>query len=104
MAYKDVTCRGSYALGTACGHCERCKEEKDCMFQSTEPVLKQVLQPSLAWAIGKDYGCEGQQPPLALFRSLVEAEATKTLIEAHSGTGVYLVEVPYWPGIRTEEE
>jgi len=28
MAYKGATCRGSYALGTACGNCERCDEER----------------------------------------------------------------------------
>ena len=26
--YKDVTCRGSYVLGSACGHCERCADER----------------------------------------------------------------------------
>lgn len=25
--FKGATCRGSYALGTACGRCERCKQE-----------------------------------------------------------------------------
>lgn len=25
--YKSATCRGSYALGTACGRCERCADE-----------------------------------------------------------------------------
>ena len=25
--YKYPTCRGSYAFGTACGHCEKCQED-----------------------------------------------------------------------------
>lgn len=25
--FKEPTCKGSYALGTACGHCERCERE-----------------------------------------------------------------------------
>lgn len=27
--FKHATCRGSYVLGTACGHCERCEEERN---------------------------------------------------------------------------
>jgi hypothetical protein len=26
--YRGVVCKGSYALGTACGRCERCEEER----------------------------------------------------------------------------
>lgn len=27
--FKGATCRGCYAFGTACGHCERCTWEKE---------------------------------------------------------------------------
>ncbi len=62
-----------------------------------------MSQPNKAWAIGLDYGCEGQRAPLTLFSSLDVAEAAKSMIEEFNGNRVYLVEVPYWPGIRTEE-
>ena len=32
----NLTCRGSYALGTACGRCSRCKAEKDRYYASME--------------------------------------------------------------------
>lgn len=32
--YKNPTCRGSYALGSACGKCERCADERAKMEAS----------------------------------------------------------------------
>lgn len=38
--FKGAVCRGSYALGTACGHCERCKAEAiKRMGETGDPVM-----------------------------------------------------------------
>jgi hypothetical protein len=34
LPYKNAVCRGSVFLGTGCGHCERCTEEKLRMNQA----------------------------------------------------------------------
>lgn len=37
--FKSAVCRGSYALGTACGHCERCEREAIKRMETTgDPV------------------------------------------------------------------
>lgn len=33
--YKNATCRGSYALRTACGHCERCADDRERMLDKS---------------------------------------------------------------------
>lgn len=50
MTYKNVTCRGSYVLGTACGHCERCTDEsnsektfKKCVKEANKIPLKNKI-------------------------------------------------------------
>jgi len=41
MKYKDeVICRGSYAFGTACGTCSKCKDEKKAM----EAKIKEIVE------------------------------------------------------------
>jgi len=43
--FKNPTCRGSYSLGTACGHCEKCEWEKSLGRKSpkTIPIPKEIL-------------------------------------------------------------
>lgn len=41
--YKNLVCRGSWALGTACGHCERCEETRPA-FEKTRPPPKSVFR------------------------------------------------------------
>ena len=39
--YEGVICRGSYLLGSACGHCEKCKDEMESLRQSGKlPEMK----------------------------------------------------------------
>ena len=57
-----------------------------------------------AWALGLDYGCEGQRPPIVLFRSREEAFSAAALMEKCHGPQIYLLEVPYWPRLREDDD
>jgi hypothetical protein len=56
--FKSATCRGSYMLGSACGHCERCDWERKKMESSAAPPAPtQLASPETGWLIE----CEGPQ-------------------------------------------
>jgi hypothetical protein len=41
--YKNNVCRGAYALGTACGHCEKCMSELEKMCVGDSKKYKDKL-------------------------------------------------------------
>lgn len=41
-----VTCRGSYLLGTACGHCDRCRKEREELQQKSHAASSPLLPDS----------------------------------------------------------
>ena len=41
MEYKGQVCRGAYALGTACGMCEKCLEQKE-QYQAAKSVREML--------------------------------------------------------------
>ncbi len=51
----DIVCRGSYALGSACGRCQRCLNERESQFAdlraSAMAVVDRYDNPPITWAI-----------------------------------------------------
>lgn len=45
--YKNECCRGSYALGTACGKCEKCVDQRE-QFAANQRVHSALNTPSSA--------------------------------------------------------
>lgn len=44
MKANGLICRGSYALGTACGHCQRCKDEIKELLELRRAVIRMTSQ------------------------------------------------------------
>src|SRR4051812_49391328 len=54
----DIICRGCYGLGTACGNCSRCEDERLELLDN-EDIEENLHSEALAW--GKNLRAEGSK-------------------------------------------
>jgi hypothetical protein len=84
--YKSLTCRGSYALGTACGDCERCTEERQRMSMH-DMILARDLKPELlALAEVMQIAAPGLKMPHMTLAATIERMLLKRGVELRMKT------------------
>lgn len=55
--YKRPICRGSYVLGSACGHCERCADERNGKLKKDTPDDTAALKAAVNALVSALYKC-----------------------------------------------
>lgn len=53
----DIVCRGSYALGSACGRCQRCLNDLESQLAELRAAVSSVID----WGIGYPAGISDKQ-------------------------------------------
>ena len=70
--YKNAVCGGSYALGTACGRCERCADERaklDAILPGTNtPQLTAIVPGAVAEHKRTEVAFVCEQEPMSIYR------------------------------------
>ena len=88
----DITCRGSYALGTACGKCSRCKDEIIRM-QENGTAIPEITKNSAFITLDKE--AELKKANTELVKALREAADYVEIYHDNDLPGYYRVAKEY---------
>ena len=89
---QDVVCRGSYALGTACNKCLRCKAERDRIKRAAEWDSLSVVMPASEYSEIR-YQLGYLQGVLTGIQYAPDIEAAKSVVRKT------LAEMEHWPSL-----
>ena len=69
----------------------------------SEPAI-QTQPAKTMWAVGtkKNQYSSDHNAPITLVEDRVTAESLKSLLDAAGSTTAYMIEIPMWPAMRTE--
>lgn len=99
--FKGVVCKGSYALGSACGHCDKCEAEQQYWCTMSKKSLRPAVDPYLIWSHehGKWWapGRAGYTSKISEAGRCTRASALAICVDAIPGTANRLGAMPELP-------